>query len=70
MAKIELVLGFKKQRLHNKNLFSGKIGEQKGERKIKILRRVHSTQDFCGAGGVRTLVQTRNICAFYMLILA
>ena len=22
----------------------------------------------CGDGGVRTLVQTRNICAFYMLI--
>ena len=27
-------------------------------------------QKFRGAGGVRTLVQTGNICAFYMLILA
>ena len=25
---------------------------------------------FCGAGGVRTLVQTGDICAFYMLISA
>ena len=23
---------------------------------------------YCGAGGIRTLVQTRNYCAFYALI--